>query len=196
MFDLDYCSYPGCPNRVGIAERICRDHESWDGAEHFSALMSAETLIRDLKTPGMAFRDLDLRGKRFIDCYFHHTQWVGCRFDESVFQMCFFDESVLQGCSFRGVSLKHCVFTDAVLTEVDWRGSDLVAVNWNNIRAVKNDFSESDLYYSRFIAASFKDVRMLDCNLKRVDFSSSRRRGMNFKYSNTEEAYFGTDEGR
>lgn len=194
MFDLDYCSYPGCKNKVRTGFRLCEDHQNWKSAEHFSALMSENELIRNIKAPGLIFKNLDLRNKRFIDCYFHHTQWINCRFDESLFQMCFFDESVFIDTSFTKVDMKHCVFTDSVMTNIDWHGSDLISVNLNKIHAVNNNFSESDLYYSRFIAAYLKDVKMVDCNLKRVDFSASQRKNINFKYSNTEEAYFDTKE--
>ena len=194
MFDLDYCSHPDCTNKVSAGYRLCEEHQTWDSVKHFSRLMIEKELICDIKAPGLVFKDLDLRNKHFQDCYFHHTQWINCQFDNSVFQMCFFDESVIIDTSFKRSNIKHCVFTESVLTNVDWQGSDLIAVNWNNIHAVNNDFSESDLYYSRFIAASLKNIKMMDCNLKRVDFSGSRRSGINFKYSNTEEAYFDTEE--
>ena len=44
--------------------------------------------------------------------------------------------------------------------------------------------------FSCFISAQLEDVSFRDCNLKRVNFSMSRRKGVDFKYSNYEEAIF------
>ncbi len=193
MFDLDICSHPDCFNPVTPTSRLCSAHQKWDSVGHFSALLQERSIIRDIKAPGLTFKDLDLRNKSFFDCYFHHTQWINCRFDNSIFQMCFFDESVFNDTTFIGVNMKQCVFTDSVMTNMDWHGSDLISINMNNIHCMNNNFNESDLYYSRFVASTLHDVTLVDCNLKRVDFTGTKRINTLFKYSNTEEAYFDSD---
>lgn len=194
MFNLDNCAWPGCKNKKVESSRLCRDHMKGSYREEIISYLKSNDVIRDLMAPGIHFENLDLREKHFINCYFHHTQWDNCQFDNSRFQMVFFDDSVLSGTSMEKVDMINCIFTESVLFESSWRGSDLVSVNWNRIKCQKCDFSESDLYYSRFIAASLKDVKFIDCNLKRVDFCLSRLKRVTMKYSNVEEAYFQTEK--
>ncbi|QEN07722.1 pentapeptide repeat-containing protein [Oceanispirochaeta crateris] len=190
MFNLDLCSWPGCKNPVDRNSRFCNTHIKMDYQKEIENYLLSNEVIMNLKAPGLIFEGLDLRGKRFINCYFHHTLWKNCRFDNSRFQMCFFDDSVITNCHFLKVNMLQCVFTMAVLQDTTFRGSDLISVNLNRIKSRHCDFSESDLYYSRFIGSSLKETLFVDCNLKRVDFCLSRMKRISFRYSNSEEAYF------
>jgi uncharacterized protein YjbI with pentapeptide repeats len=96
MFNLDLCSWPGCKNHAYQDFRLCKTHKEMDYNKEIIHYLLSNTVITDLKAPGLFFEDLDLRGKIFINCFFHHTSWRNCRFDESRFQMCFFDDSIIQ----------------------------------------------------------------------------------------------------
>lgn len=194
MFNLDKCIWPGCDNPRQADSRLCGHHRNSECREEIISYLETHDVIRDLKAPGLEFSNLNLKNKHFINCYFHHTQWDNCCFDGSRFQMVFFDDSVFNKTSMRAVNMLHCVFTESALLDSSWRGSDLVSVNWNRIKCRQCDFSESDLYYSRFVGASLKDVQYVDCNLKRVDFCLARLKRVSMKYSNVEEAYFQTEK--
>jgi uncharacterized protein YjbI with pentapeptide repeats len=73
---------------------------------------------------------------------------------------------------------------------VDWTGSDLLHVNFNALEASDCLFSESDLYFSRFVGADLKGVKFVDCNLKKTQFTGSRLERVDFRYSNDDESEF------
>ena len=128
-------------------------------------------------------RDLDLSGKHIERCMlsaaaFQNVTFAGCRF-----RLVYMDFSRLEGCSFKGSSLHAVVLAGSRITE-------LVGCNLSGINCRDTVFDESDLYASRFISAVLTKVGFKDCNLKQVRFEHAAISDTDFRYSNTEDAYF------
>jgi uncharacterized protein YjbI with pentapeptide repeats len=82
------------------------------------------------------------------------------------------------------------VFAGARIENCDFSGSDIVRCNLCGVQCADTLFDESDLYASRFIASSLNRVGLKDCNLKQARFEHARVSEADFRYSNTEDAFF------
>jgi uncharacterized protein YjbI with pentapeptide repeats len=90
---------------------------------------------------------------------------------------------------FTGSTIQNSIFAAALIEEASFSESDLLQCNFMGARLRKTLFDHSNLYGSRFIGASFDEVGMRDCNMKRVCFSRGAT-GVDFRASNTNEALF------
>ena len=192
MLAFAVCSRPECTRRAVTGFDFCLEHlpDPVSATTTLVAGLRGEAEHRSLCLDRLEMSDIDLSGHRFRDCVFSHAIFSNVDFSGAKLYLCFFDFAAFIDCKFLGSSMKSVVFSCATISGTSFAGSDMLHSNFNGIQAREVDFSDSDLYFSTFVGASLNSVAFVDCNLKKVRFGYSDRIGVNFRYSNYQEADF------
>jgi fluoroquinolone resistance protein len=149
-----------------------------------------EKKIIDISYPGLKLEDIALKEKVFTTSNFGAATFRNVDFSGSRFRLCFLNGSVFENCTFRFCNFIYTVFSESTFHSCDFTGSDITHCNFMGIDGADTVFNDTDLYFSIFTGAKLREVTFIDCNVKKTDFYKSQRDGVNFKYSNYEEAIF------
>ncbi len=110
-----------------------------------------------------------IEAMEFHDCVFIH-----CSFRESTFKRCKFTN-----CRFEECNLSLAMFDETVISRAHFQNSQMVGVNWaradwSGRSLIKPfDFHQCVLNYSIFMGLELKEVELVGCLAKEVDFSDA-----------------------
>ena len=140
--------------------------------------------FKSLAPPDGAVYDKSFDNCTFIDCALRETVFVDCRFSECLFS----------GSDLSLVQVKNCAFTST-----QFEGSQLVGINWAEANWHQRgflktiDFTNCVLNYSSFFGLELKEMKLVNCIAKEVDFAEANITGaqcrgtdfLNSRFQNT-----------
>ncbi len=197
MFSLERCSESGCRAYVFPGSSRCYRHSP--DREHLRSgvekRLKTESIIRDISIVGASFRSIrPISGARITGSNFSFCCFEDCDFSSLAIYASFFDFCIFHHCTFSSIDARYAVFSGSSFIDTEIHGSTIIHTNFMGIDAERCDFSSNDFYYSNFSLSRIVSTSMEDCNLKRTSFRSSITKGVSFRYSNPEEAYFRREE--
>ncbi len=193
MFSLLRCKEPGCTAYTFSGGDYCY-HHSPDKEKIkegiIEKLRNAESFA-DVSIAAADFRNLTLRkGIKLSGVNFSFCVFDGCVFEDTVLLSVFFDFCLFTRCAFKGIDGRYTVFSGSTFANSSINDSMVIHSNFMGIEAENCDFSGNDFYYSNFSLSRLISTSLDDCNLKRTSFRAAITKGVTFRYSNPEDAYF------
>lgn len=120
---------------------------------------------------GCRFVSCDFTGFQFRECEFIDCEFVGCQLAGAMFGMSRFQEVVFLDCDVSGVDW----------TLADWSGFVLNA---------PFSFKNCHLNQGSFFGLELKSLKVIDCQLRGVDFREAQLEGADFENSDLVHAIF------
>jgi uncharacterized protein YjbI with pentapeptide repeats len=192
MYTPRACSQPGCGRPALSGASSCIVHLA-DAAGHVASLFTPRDgplTLRDLDLPGIRIEDADLGRAEISGCRFTAATFLRVSFRNAQIALSFLDRATFDHCDFSGASLLNVVMAGSQIEDCSFVDSEVVQVNFLGISASRTAFDHSNLYGSRFIGSLLEGISMKDCNCTRAFFDESHRAVVDFRSSNTNEAYF------
>jgi uncharacterized protein YjbI with pentapeptide repeats len=123
---------------------------------------------------GREFRDLEVQGGHITNIEFEGCRFTGCCFLESRFEICHFVDCVFDSCDLGLVVVSGCTFA-----AVRFRNCQLLGINWTAaswpkvglLRAI--GFENCCLNHSTFFGLSLREMDIIDCQARDVDFAEA-----------------------
>lgn len=193
MFPLKRCSASGCNAYTFDGGEFCYHHSpaKENIRKGITNAMESAHALRDMSIVAADFRNIRMRqGLRITGMNFSFCVFDNCVFDKTIMLSAFFDFCLFTRCSFIGTEGRYAVFAGSTFAECEIADSVIIHSNFMGIEAENCSFSGNDFYYSNFSLSRLVNVSLDDCNLKRTSFRSAMTKGVTFRYSNPEEAYF------
>lgn len=100
----------------------------------------------------------------FYDCIFKNCKFSGSLFFYCIFENCRFEHCDLSLASLRSTSFRDVRFSDSKLSGIQWADAAF---------PLDVGFYRCLLNYSGFIGVDLTNTELLECQLKRVDFSEA-----------------------
>ena len=192
MYSFTSCTVNDCNTTALSGSDFCVLHLS-DAANHIKAVYETIRQQKTIKNINLAGVPLDgwiLKQRQFFGCSFAGAQLNNIDWSDSVFRMCFFDFCTIKNAQFCRIDAQFCSFAGAAISDTTFIGSELVHNNFNGVHTVRCNFSNSSLYNTRFIKSQLAETDFIDCDLKKTFFLDISQTSVNWKFSNTQEAYF------
>lgn len=191
VYTLRPCSVSACARSALTGLDVCALHcADIPGYEkRITDILKSERKLADYDINGTSISGLTMEGVTFTGCNLQGVRWDGLVFHRATFQLSFFDGSGFRQCDFSGSTAVNCIFAASLFQDCILPDCDLLQCNFLGVRCRDTSFDHSNLYAGRFIRATFANVGMRDCNLKRVRFDA-KVTGVDFRASNTEEASY------
>jgi uncharacterized protein YjbI with pentapeptide repeats len=192
MYTPRGCSQHGCGRPALSGAPSCVVHLP-DAAGHVASFFrrtDAAPTLRDLDLTGILLEEADLGGAEIGGCRFTAATFRRVSFRGAQIALSFLDRATFDHCDFSGASLLNVVIAGSQLEDCSFVESEVVQVNFLGVSAVRTAFDHSNLYGSRFIGSVLEGVSMKDCNCTRASFDAAHRGVVDFRSSNTNEAYF------
>ena len=193
MFSLTRCKEPNCTAYTFSGGDYCYHHspDRKKIKENVVAALCSGPCVNDISIASADFRNIKLRkGQRIIGANFSFCVFDNCIFDDTLILSSFFDFCLFTKCSFIHIDGRYAVFSGSTFADCTINDSVIIHSNFMGIETDNCDFSGNDFYYSNFSLSRIVGTSLDDCNLKRTSFRSAITKGVTFRYSNPEEAYF------
>jgi fluoroquinolone resistance protein len=133
------------------------------------------------------FKGIDCQGRTLDSIDFFDVIFEGCDFQNGVFDGCKFENCRFTDCDLSLVRLK-----DASFLEAEFSGCKMLGINWT--ATAKAFFSialgNCIINDSVFADANLKDIKMIDCVARRVDFEGADLTGADCRQTDFEGANF------
>ncbi len=137
------------------------------------------------------FTQLDLSGHHLIEKEFDGCFFDGCHFSDVIFEQCKFYECRFVNCNLSLASVKGCSFYDTSFEECKVVGVNWTKAAWPRIKLNSPlNFTKCILNNSSFFGLGLKEISMIECKVKEVDFRESDCTEANFTYSDFENSLF------
>lgn len=157
-----------------------------------TGMLREQKSLTDYDISGVTINDLDVEGVQITGSNLCGVRFERVAMKKAVFHLVFCDSAAFLGCDFSASTIQNSVFAGSLIENCRFSDCELLQCNFMGVRCRTTVYDHSNLYASRFIASSFVDVGMKDCNLTRVRFDGSVS-GIDFRSSNTNEAAFGQE---
>lgn len=197
MFSLKKCIEPGCNAFTFDGHDYCF-HHSENKEKLYSETVRMLTRSREFRNISIVaapFRNQKVKkNMKIIGSNFSFGVFENCIFDSVSLYSVFFDYCVFRSCVFRNCDIRYAIFSGSSFTDTVISNSNAIYSNFMGINAEDCDFSLNDFYYTNFSLSKLVDTSLDDCNLKRTSFRSCITKGVTFRYSNPEEAFFRKEE--
>ena len=192
MFSSNECLIKGCSRLSVSYSDHCFEHlENPDEyTDKIIQYINTNEKIINLNISGICLKNIEIKGKKFFSCKFSESIFENVKFDDCYIRQSFFDMSEFNKCIFTDTNIKFASFAGSKFNECRIEMSDFLHTNFNGIKSYKTVFAESDLYFSSFIKADFRETLYDDCNLRKVKYFFADISGIKFKNSNHEDAYY------
>jgi len=193
VFDFSNCSRLGCLEGAWAGSKFCRKHHP-NAAAYQAELIGGRNKkeLNNYDLSGITLSNMDFEGFSFKFCRLSGAVFNLVSFRGAQFFMCLLDNISAVDCNFGESGMLSVIAAGSNFTNTDFTGSSLINVNFNGIKGDFAVFDESDLFSSRFIAASLNNARFRDCSLELVDFTKAKLRNTDFSDSNPSETYLMT----
>ncbi len=129
--------------------------------EYTGQTFKAETYTQE-ELIGTNFEDCT-----FVECNFTESVFKNCRFQQCKFENCDLSMAKVKGSIFRGVEFVKCRLLGINWTDASWGRKDTFQL----IRSV--DFDECILNFGSFFGLTLKNLRIIKCTAREVDFSEA-----------------------
>lgn len=141
-----------------------------------NALYEDQIFSNIKRDDGFKVVDSEFSDCTFKNCKFFQISFFDCRFENCVFENCDLASASIQYTSFRDVK-----FVDTKLTGIQWAEAAIpLDVNFNKCL----------LNYSGFIGVDLRNIEIIECQVREVDFSEADLSKANCNYSDFSGARF------
>ncbi|MGI8549249.1 MAG: pentapeptide repeat-containing protein [Dehalococcoidia bacterium] len=151
--------------------------------------------------------------QRFLHVELVREKFSSIEFDACMFERCAFSECSFYRCTFLNCQFKNCDLSliqvpNARFNSVHFKQSKLVGIDWTKAGTSKADrllmsvsFDECVLDYGSFLGLHLREMQLVNCSAREVDFSGADLTGATcagtdfsastFLHTNLEKADFG-----
>jgi len=129
----------------------------------------------------------EINAKEFDNCIFE-----ACNFSESTFLNCKFYECKFINCNLSMIQVNGSSFFDVIFDECKAIGINWTKASWPRIKLCSPfRFNKCVLNHSSFLGLGLKEVVMIECKAKEVDFRDADCTEANFSYTDFANSFFG-----
>lgn len=137
------------------------------------------------------FLKLDLPEQHFSGKEFDGCTFDSCHFSDTIFEQCKFYECKFMNCNLSLISVQGSSFFDTTFEECKIVGVNWTRATWPRIKLNSPlHFVKCILNNSSFFGLGLKEISMIECKVKEVDFRESDCTEANFSYSDFEGSLF------
>jgi fluoroquinolone resistance protein len=138
------------------------------------------------------FKNTELRAAAINSKEFDNCTFSGCNFSDSAFINCKFYECNFVNCNLSMVSVIGCSFFDVAFEDSKLTGINWTKASWPRIKLSSPfRFDKCILNNASFYGLGLKEIAIIECKAKEVDFRECDCSGANFTYTDFENSLFG-----
>ena len=121
-----------------------------------------------------AFRGLDLSRQEVVGQQYEQCRFTNCNFAEAQLKACNFYDCEFRSCDLSLIKVMDCDFSSTLIED-----SKAIGVNWAEIRrpAVRVycpvEFIRCNINYSSFMSLDLREIQIIGCEAKDVNFSEA-----------------------
>ncbi|MCP3660205.1 MAG: pentapeptide repeat-containing protein [Bacteroidetes bacterium] len=147
--------------------------------------------FNDIEYSEKVFEDIILTKDEIISKEFYDCNFIKCDFSESFLQNCKFYD-----CNFENSNLSSVKIKNSAYSNTSFKNSKLVGINWTEATWERTqlyrpiNFFECNISYSTFLAMKLKEIEIIGCLAKDVDFREADLTEANFKETNLVDSLF------
>jgi len=115
------------------------------------------------------FKGVQLTNETMKEKEFYNCTFVNCTLMKCTLFSCSFEKCAFENCNVSSLLVKHSSFLN-----VNFETSKMMGINWTQA-AIPLDvnFSQSILDYSIFLGLNLNKIKIIDCQVKEVDFAEA-----------------------
>lgn len=137
------------------------------------------------------FKDINLSAKEIESKEFDNCQFEHCNFSETSLLNCKFYECKFTDCNLSMMQVKGCSFFDIIFENSKTIGINWTQASWPRIKLSSPfRFYKCAINHSSFFGLGLKEIVMVECNAKEVDFREADCTEANFTYTDFANSLF------
>jgi uncharacterized protein YjbI with pentapeptide repeats len=120
------------------------------------------------------FRDLDLSGQVVSGQQYEQCVFTKCNFAGTQFKACNFYDCEFRSCDLSLIKVGHCEFSNNLVED-----SKAMGINWAEMRVptvrvyCPVEFIRCNINYSNFMALDLREIQIVGCEAREVNFSEA-----------------------
>ena len=140
----------------------------------------------------ISFKNTELRATEINAKEFDNCTFTGCNFSDSAFINCKFYECKFVNCNLSMVSVLRCSFFDVAFEDSKLIGINWTKASWPRIKLSSPfRFDKCILNNDSFYGLGLKEIAIVECKAKDVDFRECDCTEANFTHTDFENSLFG-----
>jgi uncharacterized protein YjbI with pentapeptide repeats len=139
----------------------------------------------------ITFRDLDLSGQVVSGQQYEQCIFTKCNFSETEFKLCNFYDCEFRSCDLSLIKVENCEFSNNLMED-----SKAMGINWAEMRVptvrvyCPVEFIKCNINYSNFMALDLREIQIVGCEAREVNFSEANMSESNLSDSDFANSIF------